>query len=497
MNVLLSFTGAHDPFAPSALSGEMNAGPVLTVAGHLEFSHIYLFATPRMAESTAETVAELKARRPGTSVSTCDTPLKDPTNYLGILRQIRGHFKTIRSRHPEASYFVAVSSGTPHMHACWLMLAASGEIPATILQSIPPEFVPEGKPRVREIDLSPDDFPRILLRDHLPSSSSEFFDFAEIRREIRLIGEDAAFQKALQEAAAYAPYDDTHVLLLGETGTGKERFAEWLHRLSPRAQRPMVTVNCGSLPAELVESQLFGHRKGAFTGAAADHAGKFKTADGGILFLDELGELPLSAQTKLLRALEQGEIEPVGANRPVKVNVRVVAATNRDLRRMVAEGNFRADLYQRFGASIALPALRQRKTDIPLLALHLLEEWNRRHQKQRTLTPKALSVLTSHSWPGNVRELRRVIAQSAMLTSKGAIGPDDLRFELPLTSVASAIPEPEHGFSLQDYLDDQRHRLIERALEKTEHVQAKAARLLGISPQALNQFIRVKNDKKN
>lgn len=491
MNVLLSFTGSHDPFAPSALSGEMHAGPVLTVADSHPFSHIYLFATPRMAEQTAHTVAALRNRLPNTEIHVCDAPLGDPTNYVGILRQIRRHFKKIQAVHPEADFFIAVSSGTPHMHASWVMLAASGEIPATILQSTPPEFVTDGRSRVKEIDLTKEEFPRITLREMTGSDQDAPSDVDAARREIGLIGTDESFLKAISQLAAYAGYDDTHILLLGETGSGKERFTELLHRLSQRSTRPLVTVNCSTIPAELVESQLFGHKKGSFTGAVTDHLGKFKTADGGVIFLDELGELPLIAQAKLLRVLDQGEIEPVGANRAVNVNVRVVAATNRNIRQMVADGKFREDLYQRFGAVITLPPLRQRKSDIALLALHLLEEWNRRHQKQRRLSAKALTALTAHAWPGNVRELRRVIAQSAMLTEKAVIGPDDLKFELPVTQYThAAIPEPSAGFSLQAYLEAQRGRIIARALERTGNVQARAARLLGITPQALNQFLK-------
>ncbi len=493
MNVLLSFTGSHDPFVASALSGEMNVGPVLTIAGYCQFTDIYLFSTPRMAAQTTATVAELNKRLPEARTHVCDAPLKDPTNYVGILRQIRSHFRRIHSAHPEASFFIAVSSGTPHMHACWLMLAASGEIPATILQSTPPEFVPAGHSPVKELDLSPDDFPQITLRERNAPNDDPVSDLAEARRILGIVGDDDTFLRSLNEAAAYAPYDDTHVLLLGETGTGKERFAELLHYLSPRANRPIVTVNCSSLPTELVESQLFGHKKGSFTGATSDNPGKFKTADGGVLFLDELGELPLAAQAKLLRALDQGEVEPVGANRPLKVNVRVVAATNRDIRIMISSGRFREDLYQRFGATVTLPPLRHRKSDIPLLALHLLEEWNRRHQKQRRLSAKALTALTSHAWPGNVRELRRVVTQTTMLTEKSVIGPDDLRFELPLTQTdLVAIPEPGPGFSLHTYLDRQRTELIERALEKADHIQAKAARFLGLTPQALHQFLKLK-----
>jgi DNA-binding NtrC family response regulator len=491
MKVLLTFTGSHDPFAPSAQSGEMNAGPVLTVAGSELFEHIYLFATPRMAEQTAATAAELRTRHAKTTVHVCDTPLKDPTNYVGILRQLRKHFGRISKAHSEADYYVAVSSGTPHMHACWLLLVASGEIPATILQSIPPEFTPPGEKNVREIDLSPDDFPQVVLRERRVDPSNPEVEILEARRELAIVGDDDALLRSLHEAAAYAGYEDTHVLVLGETGTGKEGVANFIHQLSSRASRPFVVVNCSGIPPALAESQLFGHRKGSFTGATSDHPGKFKAANNGTLFLDELGELPLAAQAKLLRALEKGEIEPVGESQPVRVNVRIVAATNRDLRAMVASGGFRQDLYERFGATITLPPLRHRKTDIPKLALHLLGEWNRRYQRQRRLSAKALTALTAYAWPGNVRELRRVINQSAMLTDRSVIRSEDLKFELPLArSSSDAVPEPEPGFSLLDYLESQRGRIIKRALEKTDHVQARAARLLGLSPQALNQFLK-------
>ena len=242
-------------------------------------------------------------------VEILEVPLKDPTNYLGILRQLRSHFKKLNVSHPDAEYSISVSSGTPHMHACWLLLAASGEIPATILQSTPPEFVPEGRSLVREIDIHQKDFPSITR----PLDGPEFADDDDSSiitacRELGIVGEDPAFRRALHEAFVYSQYDDFHVLLLGETGSGKEHFAQFIHHLGPRASRPKITVNCSSIPENLVESQLFGHKKGSFTGATNDYEGKFKSADRGVLFLDEVGELPLAAQAKLLRVLDLGEI---------------------------------------------------------------------------------------------------------------------------------------------------------------------------------------------
>lgn len=256
----------------------------------------------------------------------------------------------------------------------------------------------------------------------------------------------------------------------------------------------MVTVNCSSIPENLVESQLFGHKKGSFTGASADHEGKFKSADRGVLFLDEIGELPLPAQAKLLRTLDQGEIEPVGSNRPVKVNVRVIAATHRNLREMVVAGTFREDLYQRFGSSVSIPPLRSRKVDIPILSSHLLTSWNNRHQNQKRLSAAAITELVRYPWPGNVRELNRVIQQSAMLTTGKVVKPEDLRFEEPLRATSiSSLPEPTEGFKINEFLDEIKLRLIQRAMELNGDVQARAARQLGLTPQAINQFLKSRN----
>lgn len=495
MKVLLTFTGFHDPFSPSTATGEMRAGPILTVVAERSFDRVYLFSTPKAAEISEQTAAAITERHHGVTVEIMEVPLKDPTNYLGILRQLRSHFKTINASHPDAEYSISVSSGTPHMHACWLLLAASGEIPATILQSTPPEFVPEGRPLVREIDIHQKDFPTITR----PLDGPEFAEDDDSSiitacRELGIVGEDPAFRRALHEAFVYSQYDDFHVLLLGETGSGKEHFAQFIHHLGPRAGRPMVTVNCSSIPENLVESQLFGHKKGSFTGASSDHEGKFKSADRGVLFLDEVGELPLAAQAKLLRVLDQGEIEPVGSTKPVKVNVRVIAATHRNLREMVQAGTFREDLYQRFGSSIAIPPLRSRKVDIPLLASHLLGAWNARHEHQKRLAPAAINELIRYPWPGNVRELRRVIQQSAMLASSKIIQPSDLRFEAPLrTDPMSALPDPSDGFKVNEFLDEIKLHLIQRALELGGGVQARAAKLLGITPQAINQFLKGRN----
>ena len=493
MEILLSFTGFHDPFAETALDGQEQAGPILTVVSERDFDKVCLFQTPKLLERTEATLAAIKERHPGIEVEVVEVPLKDPTNYLGILSQLRKHFRALSKKHPDADYSISVSSGTPHMHASWILLAASGEIPARILQSSPPQFVREGKSPVKEIDLTAKDFPQITrsLEDVVEMEDDEEQSIMDACREVGIVGEDPAFLKSLREAYIYAGFDDTNVLLLGETGSGKEYLARFIHFCSKRSVRPLITVNCGSIPENLVESHLFGHRKGAFTGATANSEGKFKAAHGGVIFLDELGELPLLAQAKLLRVLEQGEIEPVGASKTEKVNVKIIAATNRNLHTMVDEGKFREDLYQRFGSSVSIPSLRERRMDIPRLAVHLLNRWNATHKRQQRLTAEAIRSLGDYPWPGNVRELANVITQSAMLTSGKVIRPDDLKFDtLGAGRKFTAMPEPEEGFEMSAFLEELKEKLIERALEKSDNVQSRAAGLLGVTPQAISQHLK-------
>ena len=243
-----------------------------------------------------------------------------------------------------------------------------------------------------------------------------------------LVGRSVAMRQVFAQLEKVAPLDVT-VLVHGETGTGKELVARALHRSSKRAAGPLVVQDCSALPRDLVESVLFGHEKGSFTGATERRAGSFEQAHGGTLFLDEVGELPLDLQPKLLRVLENREVRRVGGDRTVATDARVIAATNRDLRAMVGAGSFREDLYYRLGVvTVELPPLRARREDIPLVAQALLEQFCRRHPEMgaRTLRPDALDKLAAHPWPGNVRELRNVIERAASLSEGAEITVDDL-----------------------------------------------------------------------
>lgn len=235
-----------------------------------------------------------------------------------------------------------------------------------------------------------------------------------------LLGRSRAFKGAVELLQKAAPTQVT-VLLTGETGVGKERFASALHAMSARADKPFVAINCAALPAELIESELFGAEKGAYTGASSMRVGRFERANGGTLLLDELGELPLAAQAKLLRVLQSGEIERLGGTRAIKVDVRVIAATNVDLEKAVEAGHFRRDLLYRLNVyPVHIPALRERAEDIEMLAMHMLQKFSALHGKQVTgLTDRALAALRSHSWPGNVRELENLMERGLILTASG------------------------------------------------------------------------------
>lgn len=287
---------------------------------------------------------------------------------------------------------------------------------------------------------------------------------------------------------------DACILILGESGTGKERLAHTIHVASPRQQQPFTTVNCAALPSTLAESLLFGHLKGAFTGATDNHPGLIASADGGTLFLDEIGELPLMLQPKLLRFLESGEILPIGKSHPARVNVRVLAATHCDLSGMVTAGSFRQDLFYRLNViPLTLPPLRQRKEDISTLVQHFLAHFALQHrQPVSVLGQEAMTLLNSYHWPGNVRELRNLCEQLSILKAGHTVTPDDLlsalRRNAPIEpeTVSTRFKLPENGINLEEM---ERHLLIQ-ALERTRNNKTHAARLLGISRDALNYRLK-------
>jgi DNA-binding NtrC family response regulator len=270
-------------------------------------------------------------------------------------------------------------------------------------------------------------YPKPIVIDEVADSIRRLLDRQRLSRLTGLIGQSDAIREVLVKVEQIAPVSST-VLIEGESGTGKELVARAIHRLGPRRNKPFIAVNVGALPETLLESELFGHEKGAFTGAAERRIGRFELADTGTLFLDEIGDVPLATQVKLLRVLEEREITRVGGTQSIPVDVRVVAATNRPLRDGVEEGRFRSDLYYRLNVlSIYLPPLRERRDDIPILVRQFITELSRQHDRPfKGISPEALEMLADYAWPGNVRELRNLVESMVVLAPGREIGPADI-----------------------------------------------------------------------
>jgi two-component system, NtrC family, response regulator PilR len=321
---------------------------------------------------------------------------------------------------------------------------------------------------------------RALLEDNLALRDQ----LAGRARLARLLGKSRAMQRIF-ELIGKIHSAKTNVLITGESGTGKELVARALHSEGSRAKEPFVAVNCGAIPDELMESELFGHKKGSFTGAVADKRGLFHEAEGGTLFLDEIGELSLGLQVKLLRALQERKVKPVGSTEELDVDVRVIAATNRDLEAEVARGAFRADLYYRLNViELHLPPLRHRREDIPLLAEHFLRRFGAEQGRPVRLSQEAMRRLETYDFPGNVRELENLIERAVALSSASVIGVADLppeRAARPVTAEQPPAAFPSEGVDLERLLSDFERGWVVRALDHAGGVRKRAAALLGIS----------------
>jgi two-component system response regulator PilR (NtrC family) len=322
------------------------------------------------------------------------------------------------------------------------------------------------------------------LRSRLRSAAHHFDE---------IIGGGPRMKQVFDLISRAAP-SRTTVLIQGESGTGKELVARAFHRHSARADKAFITVNSGNLPPDLLESNLFGHVKGAFTGAVAPKKGLFELADRGTIFFDEIGNVPLETQAKLLRVIQEREFMRLGGVDTIKVDVRIIAATNVDLRHMMEDGRFREDLFYRLNViAVPLPPLRDRKEDLPLLVQHFLEKYGEESRKPALMiTPQAMDVLAAYDWPGNVRELENVIERAAVLAPTREIGVE-LIPEQVLTSRSVHMPEfvvPPEGIQLREVLSNAERRLIESALDTAGGVQKKAAELLHIKPTTLNEMIK-------
>ncbi len=453
--ILVSWIGHADL---KAAEGDVGAGigPIAQAAAFKDFAQIVLLSD--YAEDRTRGYLEWLGGRTRAGLGVRPITLSSPMHFGEIYkaaRQVLGELAAGPSPAPVLT--IHLSPGTPAMAAVWIILAKT-RFPAELIQSSVEKGV--------EIASVPFDIAAEFLPDVLQQADRRLGQLsageAPARAEFsRIIHRSAVMRRLLRRAERVA-LRSVPVLIEGESGTGKELLARAIHAASPRRDRPFIAVNCGAIPAELVESELFGHRKGAFTGATQDRKGVFEEADGGTLFLDEVGELPLAAQVKLLRVVQEQTVTRVGAAQPVSVNVRIIAATNRLLVTEIQEGRFREDLFYRLAVAVLkLPPLREREGDLSLLIERLLAQVNQDGEEdpgyqQKNLSPGARNLMLAHHWPGNVRELLNTLHRAALWSEGTTITEEDLREALlpfPNRDDDSVLKRPlTPGLNLQDLL---------------------------------------------
>ena len=491
-NILFTFVGNRDPY----VEGSEEPGPVLSLLENTEFSRVYLFCTaPRYIER-AKSVEEI-FRQSGiyTQFKFINLDLDSPVDYQEIYNKLKASVDTIMTAvsHEKPTISVLLDPGTPQMQTVWFLLVQGDYLNAKLLQGIPPKFA-GGAYMVREVIIKEGALPEIRVSDKGSGERGGTWYVPDSERKI--IGDSPVFKEAMDKALKFAGYD-VSVLLQGETGCGKGLFARLIHDRSKRKTQPFIPVNCASISEQLAESELFGHKKGAFTGAESDRLGQFRAADGGTVFLDEIGDLPLTLQPKLLRVLEEKKFFPIGSDKEVEVDVRIIAATNKNLEKLVEMGEFRRDLYERLNqVTVNIPPLRERKEDIPALIDNFVEIWNSKYKERKGLSPETIQYLIEYPWPGNVRELSNTITTLCASGISASIGPELLpqkilaHFYSPKSLTGMEISIPQDGFNLKAMMYQIEKSYYEKALEKAGGNKEKAAKLLGLNSPAFRKALR-------
>jgi len=470
----------------------MAPGPIARVVETERFERVELlsnYSDAVLKRGAREYVAWLEGRHPESKVRLHQAPLDDPTDHKAILDRATEFVDGLLAETSPPHLTFHLNPGTPSMHAIWLLLAKA-KYPAELIQSndkarkkadqvrkvrLPFEISADFHPEL--LRKSDDDLARLILS--LPPDAPEFDDIIYKCRPMK-----EAVALARQVAPRRVP-----VLILGESGTGKDLFARAIHEASGLAGE-FIKVNCGAIPEGLAESELFGHKRGSFTGATSDRTGHFLAAHGGTLFLDEVGELSQDVQVKLLRALQVGEVTPLGESRSRSVEVRVIAATNRNLAKSVQDGEFREDLYFRLAVWVMnLPPLRDRGDDVGLLIDHFVQKLDSDLASQPGYKPKKLSasarnLLKAQLWPGNIRELENALIRASLWVTGPTIGKREVERALDVATPCRAdgiLGRPlGDGLDVQELMDEVARHYIVRALEAAQGVKRRAAELLGL-----------------
>lgn len=481
-HTLVSWIGANDlKVTEDAQHGDSPQGPVAATLAERSFDSVELLYN--YPSERVEPYLKWLEGHCDTPITATSVELTSPINFGEIYERVEAHLEALRASTTELS--VLLSPGTPAMQAVWILLGKT-RYPCSFIQSsreqgvqdvdIPFQLAAEYVPVARQLNAQ-----RInkLADTHVPINAA--FD--------NIITQNARMQTLKAQAQILAERE-VPVLIYGETGTGKELFSRAIHNASKRADNPFIALNCGAIPAELVDSVLFGHKKGAFTGATADKPGVFEQAHGGTLFLDEFGELEPQVQVRLLRVLQDGTFTPVGGTKEQKVNVRLITATHRNLMEKVAEGSFREDLFYRVAIGVLhLPPIREREGDLSLLAKQLLKALADEDEslKDKKISADALNIILSHPWRGNVRELQSTLLRAALWSQGEKILPEDMRqalFQMPEHGSDNAgimNRDVSQGIDLDELIGDLTRHYIPLALDAARGKKTRAAELLGFN----------------
>lgn len=474
--VLICWLGGNDLRAPEGFE----QGPILSTLRAAPFARAELLCTYSGQE--LERYKKWLESQTDVPVKFHHEPLSSPVNFGEIYQAANKHL--LRLRRSNETLAILLSPGTPAMQAVWILLGKT-RYPASFFQSS------------REQGVQQIQIPFDITAEYVPAASAMSSDGIS-RLAQQAVPVDAAFDSiiarsavmlALKQQAQVLAQKAVPVLLYGETGTGKELFARAIHNAGPRNDNPFISLNCGAIPADLIDSTLFGHRKGAFTGAVADRPGVFQQANGGTLFLDEFGELTPDVQVRLLRVLQEGTYTPVGGSAEQRVDIRLIVATHRNLMADVAEGRFREDLFYRVAVGVLhLPPIRKREGDLSLLADSLLASMGQQDASLggKKLSSKAKNLVLKHAWPGNVRELQATLLRAALWCSTDIIDADDLEqalFAAPMKVTNEAEIDVSQGIDLNEHLAGVATKYINQALQVTGRNKTRAAKLLGLKSQ--------------
>jgi transcriptional regulator with GAF, ATPase, and Fis domain len=482
MNILLAWIGLTDLRAANN-EAEAGPGPIGQVVQTRIYDKILLLSN--LERGQAENYQNWIQKKTKTNLEIIEAKLSGPTEFGEIYTKVRETILKIKTEFPDAKLTFHLSPGTPAMAAVWIILAKT-RFPAELIESskqsgvrtvsVPFEITAEFIPDI--IRQSEEHLEKVSLK---LSSAAEFKD---------IVYQSTQMQEVVETAQIVALHN-VSVLIEGETGTGKELFAKSIHRSGPRKNNPFIVVNCGAIPSELVESELFGHKKGSFTGAIKDYDGAFKSAHGGTIFLDEIGELSLPAQIRLLRVVQEKEITAVGETKPHKIDVRIISATNRNLLEEVSAGRFREDLFYRLAVfPLFLPPLRERKGDLELLIDYFLSKLNQENtgklwKTDKFFTPEAAKLLLSHNWNGNVRELQNTILRVCIQCREELIEQkvvESSLFVVKSKEQKSLFNYPlVSGFSLPNLINEISKHYLNSALEESRGNKTKAAQMVGLA----------------